>query len=74
MLHAVRHLNAQQRHAALDDVGNGLAQQLAEATYLLVLLLENAAVVIELVVFLGQVIDIVGDERGAVVAAGIGIG
>ena len=71
VLHALRHFNAQQAHARLDDFGHCLAERQAHGTLLLVGLLQNLEVVVETVEFLCQVVSIVGYYADIVVRAGL---
>ena len=68
-LHALGHFDAEQLHAQLYDLGHLLRHHEAEQALLLVAFAKNLEVVIELVVFLHQLIAIVGHGAGVVVAA-----
>ena len=69
-LHAFGHLDAKQIHGGLDDAGDAGAEYEAELTFAGILLLEDGGVVVELVVLLGKVVGVVGDECWRVVGAG----
>lgn len=70
--HAFGHLDAEEPHAAAHDIGSESAEREAHGAYGGVGLVENGAVVVELVVLLHQLVDIVGHERGRVAASGLG--
>ena len=61
LLHALRHLDAQQTHAILDNLGDVLCQHQAHGLDVLVGLVEDGVIVIELVENFRQFIAVVGD-------------
>ena len=61
MLHALWHLDAQQTHGVLDDLGHILGQNKAEELLLLIRLVEDRVVMIELIEHLGELVAVVGD-------------
>ena len=60
-LHPLRHFDAKQTHAILDDLGYILCQYKAEELLLLIGLVEDRVVVIELIEHLGELVAVVGD-------------
>ena len=60
-LHALWHLDAQQTHGILDDLGYILGQHKTEELLLLVGLVEDRVVMIELIEHLGELVAVVGN-------------
>jgi hypothetical protein len=73
LLHALRHLDAEQRHTVLDGLAHVGGEHQAEGLGLVGLSREDAVVVVELVEELGELVAVVGDACGVVVLAGVGL-
>ena len=69
-LHAFGDADAEEAHCSLHCTSDGIGERETERAYRGVLFLENGAVVIELVVFLHEVVGIVGDESRRVITCG----
>ena len=63
-LHSLRHFDAQQGHAVLDDLGHVAGNDQTRLLLALVLLVEDGVVVVELVEHLGQLVAVVGNAAG----------
>ena len=68
-LHALGHLDTQEREASGDRTSDDLGECEAEGTQLFILLLEDGEFVVELIVLLHKVIDIVRDDSRAIRAS-----
>ena len=68
-LHAFGHLDAQEGEACSDSASDDFGECEAEGTQLFILLLEDRELVVELIVFLHEVVDVVCDDSWAIGAS-----
>ena len=68
--HSLRYFNSQQPHAGFDDVGDGFGEDEAENFQIGIFFAEYGEIVVELVVFFYQLVDVVGYQRGTELVAG----
>src|SRR5690554_6169623 len=59
-LHTLRHIDAKQPHSLFDYLGNCMTERKSHLTQICIFLVKNRTVVVKLVIFLCQFVDIVG--------------
>ena len=71
ILHSFRYLDTQQAHTQFDDLAHIGRERQTEDLLVLILFAQDAEVVIELIVFLYQLVAVVGNASRVVIVAGL---